>query len=102
VAETQPELARITYEGPSTAVTQLVRMLRNGGFAVDRRNQTAQMERRGAQPEYVQLAILVGKGGLVGTGSFGAQATLKAIVKRFNDRNKPWNAKAEVEDSGDI
>ncbi len=104
------ERVRIRYDGRSSAVAQLVEMLRDQGFVVDReQSDTAEMERRAwsPTPEELHISIVVAKtamkGAIGGVASLTAKNVAQRIVKRFNERNESFNAKAEIEDfEGDI
>jgi hypothetical protein len=89
-------------------VSQLVDMLAQQGVSVDRRaSQFPEIERRGwtPTPEELHVSIVVVKTaakGAIGTlAGMGTKRITQRVIDRFNERNRPWNAKAEIED-GDI
>jgi len=108
--DTAPERVHLRYDGAPTAVSQLVDMLAQQGLTVDRGlSEVPDMERRGwtPTPEEVHISIVVAKtavkGAIGGVAGLGARKVAERVIDRFNDRNKEWNAKAEIEDpEGDI
>ncbi len=107
--DTGPERILVRYDGPSSMVNQLVDMLAQQGLTVDRRASLPEMERRDwtPTPEELHVSIVVAKtaakGAIGGVAGLGAKNVAQRVIDRFNERNKPWNAKAKVEDDeGDI
>jgi hypothetical protein len=107
-SDTEPERVRLRYDGPSSMAGQLVDMLDQQGLTVDR-SRSGDTKRRSwtPTPEELHVSIVVAKtavkGAIGGMAGLGAKNVAQRVIDRFNERNKPWNAKAEIEDGeGDI